>query len=79
MSTKSIAARRKKARAAARPANETVACAFMDHLFVVCQCRESRGGSDADAACPYSLETPTTPKPAAREGVRLPALLCNKK
>jgi hypothetical protein len=50
----------------------------MDHLFVVCQCRESRNG-DADAACPYSLETPTTPKPAAREGVRLPALLCNKK
>ena len=50
----------------------------MDHLFVVCQCRESRGGGGGDA-CPYSLETPTTPKPAAREGVRLPALLCNKK
>ena len=50
----------------------------MDHLFVVCQCRESRGAAAA-AACPYSLETPTTPKPAAREGVRLPALLCNKK
>ncbi|HEX6624306.1 MAG TPA: hypothetical protein VF064_11380 [Pyrinomonadaceae bacterium] len=77
MSTKSNAARRGKARASARPANETIACVFMDHLFVVCQCRESRGA--AAAACPYSLETPTTPKPAAREGVRLPALLCNKK
>ena len=76
MSIKSSSAGRRKARAAARPANETIACVFMDHLFVVCQCRESRGG---DAACPYSLETPTTPKPAAREGVRLPALLCNKK
>jgi hypothetical protein len=78
LSTKSSAARQKKARASARPANETIACVFMDHLFVVCQCRESRGGG-GDAACPYSLETPTTPKPAAREGVRLPALLCNKK
>ena len=79
MSTKSSAARRRKTRAAARPANETIACVFMDHLFVVCQCRESRGDGVAAAACPYSLETPTTPKPAARAGVRLPALLCNKK
>jgi hypothetical protein len=78
LSTKSSAARRRKTRAAARPANETIACVFIDHLFVVCQCRATRGAG-AGAACPYSLETPTTPKPAAREGVRLPALLCNKK